>query len=261
MEAETPVRFYGITDVGKKRDHNEDAYYYSESDCYAILADGMGGRHFGEVAAGMTVQVIREKFETFFPRSVRQLRKVDQTRCTDMVVCLLDDWIRDANFEVWNKGQREERFREMGTTLAMIYALPNGVVIAHIGDSRVYHLHGSEMDQITSDHSFVNSQVATGAMTKEEAQVSAQKNIITRAIGTSRHVKPEFKICRAEPGDRFLLCSDGLTDMVEDEVIRDILSSESRPQEILETLVTEANVNGGRDNITILLVDYESTDE
>lgn len=257
--AETPVRFYGITDVGQKRDHNEDAYYYSESDFYAILADGMGGRHFGEVAAGMTVQVIREKFETYFPSSVRQIRRVDQTHCTDMVVCLLDDWIRDANFEVWSKGQREERFREMGTTLAMIYALPSIAVIAHIGDSRVYHLHSGEMEQVTSDHSFVNSQVATGAMTREEAQVSAQKNIITRAIGTSRHVKPEFKTCSASAGDRFLLCSDGLTDMVDDEVIREILSSEDKPQKILETLVGEANANGGRDNITILLVDYESS--
>lgn len=256
--AETPVRFYGITDVGKKRDHNEDAYYYSESDHYGILADGMGGRHFGEVAAGMTVQVIREKFETFFPRSVRQIRYSDQTHCTDMVVCLLDDWIRDANFAVWSKGQREERFREMGTTLAMVYALPNIAVVAHIGDSRVYHLHEDRLEQVTDDHSFVNSQVATGAMTKEEAQVSTQKNIITRAIGTSRHVKPEFKTRHMALGDRLLICSDGLTDMVEDEVIQDMLATGDKPQKILESLVNEANANGGRDNITILLVDYEA---
>ena len=254
--AETAIRFYGITDVGRKRDHNEDAYFFSESDYYGILADGMGGRHFGEVAAGMTVQVIREKFETFFPRSIRQLRGVDQAHCTDMVVTLLDDWIRDANFSVWSKGQKEERFREMGTTLAMIYALPNVAVIAHIGDSRVYHISGGDMDQITRDHSFVNTQVATGAMTKEEAQASNQKNIITRAIGTSRHVKPEFKICHSKPGDRFLICSDGLTDMVTDEVVQDILAGEGKPEKSLEALVHEANTNGGRDNITILLVEY-----
>ncbi len=255
--AEPAIRFYGITDVGRKRDHNEDAFYFSESDHYGILADGMGGRHFGEVAAGMTVQVVREKFETFFPRSVRQLRTVDQLRCTDMVVTLLDDWIRDANFAVWSKGQREERFREMGTTLAMIYTLPNTAIISHIGDSRVYHVSKGDMSQVTNDHSFVNSQVATGAMTKEEAQSSAQKNIITRAIGTSRHVKPEFKVCHAVPGDRFMICSDGLTDMVSDEVIQDILVGEADAQNVLASLVHEANTNGGRDNITILLVDYQ----
>ena len=162
--AEPEIRFYGITDVGRRRDHNEDSYYFSESEHYAIIADGMGGRHYGEVAANMTVQVIREKFETFFPFSIREMRRTDQGNCTDMVVCLLDDWIRDANRAVWDKGQKEEQFREMGTTLAMVYTLPNTVVVAHIGDSRVYHLHGERLRQVTSDHSFVNSQIATVTM-------------------------------------------------------------------------------------------------
>ncbi|MCA9321383.1 MAG: Stp1/IreP family PP2C-type Ser/Thr phosphatase [Planctomycetes bacterium] len=255
---EKPIRFYGVSDVGKRRDHNEDAFFFSESEHYAILADGMGGRHYGEVAANMTVDVVKEKFASFFPPSIKDLRKTEQTHCADMVICLLDEWIRAANLAVWSKGQREEQFREMGTTVVAVYALPNMAVVAHIGDSRVYHLTGGSFRQITDDHSFVNSQVQSGVMTAEEAQASAQKNIITRAIGTAKHVKPEFKTPRLASGDKLLLCSDGLSDMVVDEVIGDIVASGDPPQRILENLVSEANANGGRDNITVLLVDYEA---
>ena len=251
-----PIRFYGLTDVGKRREHNEDAFHFSESDFYGIVADGMGGRNYGEVASRMVVDTVRDRFDTFFPDSVRSIRH-DQSHCVDMVRCLLDDWIRDANTAVWKKGQSDEKYREMGTTLVMVYALPTIALVAHIGDSRVYHLHGEELSQITHDHSFVNSQVDSGAMSPEEAQSSTQKNIITRAIGTSRHVKPEFKTPHVAHGDRLLLCSDGLTDMVTDEVILDILLSESRVEKVAESLVAEANANGGRDNITVLLVDYE----
>ena len=258
MADERPIRFYGLSDVGRRRDHNEDAFYISDEDHFAILADGMGGRHFGEVASNMTVEIVRERFANFFPPSLRKLRRIDQSRCADTVVTLLDDWIRDANFAVWRKGQSDEQYREMGTTLAMIYALPTAAVVAHIGDSRVYMLHQGTLLQVTHDHSFVNSQVDSGAMTAEEAQLSAQKNIITRAIGTGRHVKPDFRIMHAGPGDRFLICSDGLSDMVADEVVRDVLDSEAPGQKKLERLVAEANANGGKDNITVLLVDYET---
>ena len=250
------IRFEGRTDVGRRRDHNEDRFYVSEIHNYAVLADGMGGRHFGEVAAQMTVDVIRERFENFFPPSILDLVKTDQARCADMVVCLLDEWIRESNFQVWNRGQREEKYREMGTTLAMVYALPSCAVIGHVGDSRIYHKSGANLALATLDHSFVNSQVATGAMTAEEAQSSSQKNIITRAIGTHRHVKPDFKVLRMSPGDRLLLCSDGLSDMVADDQIAAILGKEEKGSVILDELVETANENGGRDNITVILVDY-----
>ena len=254
--AESIIRFYGKSDVGKKRDHNEDRFFFSEIHNYGVLADGMGGRHYGEVAAEMAVDVIKDKFAHFFPESFHSLRQTDQANCADMVVCLLDEWIRDANFQVWDRGQKEERFREMGTTLAMVYALPNLAIVAHIGDSRVYHYSKGQIKQVTSDHSFVNSQVATGAMTAEEAQTSNQRNIITRAIGTHKQVKPEFQIPHITVGDRLLLCSDGLSDMVTDDVITEFLSSDVKPDLLLDSLVAEANKNGGRDNITVLLVDY-----
>ncbi|MCB9832344.1 MAG: Stp1/IreP family PP2C-type Ser/Thr phosphatase [Planctomycetes bacterium] len=254
--SEPVIRFFGKSDVGRKRDHNEDRYHFSEIYNYAILADGMGGRHFGEVAAEMTVETVKDKFENYFPSSIDAVRDSDQGQAVDMVVCLLDEWIRDANFQVWDRGQKDERFREMGTTLAMVYALPTCVVVAHIGDSRVYHLHEGALTQVTSDHSFVNSQVATGAMTAEEAQASSQKNIITRAIGTHRNVKPEFKIARVAKGDRLLLCSDGLSDMVSDDQIAILLGQSKKGDLILDDLVAAANEAGGRDNITVLMVDY-----
>ena len=256
MSPESRISFHAISDVGMKRTHNEDAFHISADRSYGVLADGMGGRHHGEVAAHMTVDMLRERFESYFPASIEALRRVDQHHCADMVVCYLDEWIREVNRAVWNKGQADEKFRDMGTTLVTIYALPSLAVIAHIGDSRVYHLSEDEFVQVTDDHSFVNSQVANGMMTAEEAQTSTQRNIITRAIGTSKAVKPEIKTIHWQPGDRLLLCSDGLTDMVSDDVIREILLSDKPSDDILTTLVGEANANGGRDNITIVLAVY-----
>ncbi len=254
--SETTIQIQGLTDVGKRREHNEDRFYVSEIHNYAILADGMGGRHFGEVAAQMSVDSLRDRFENYFPDAITGSRQADQIHCADMVTCLLDDWIRFANFEVWNRGQKEEKYSEMGTTLAMVYTLPSMAVVAHVGDSRVYHVRDGHLVQVTSDHSFVNSQIATGAMTAEEAQTSNQKNIITRAIGTHKQVKPDFKTIKMLAGDRLLLCSDGLSDMVEEEAIAEIAGRDEKGKHILQALVEEANHNGGRDNITVVLVEY-----
>ncbi|MEE9391825.1 MAG: Stp1/IreP family PP2C-type Ser/Thr phosphatase [Planctomycetota bacterium] len=252
---EQPVRYYGITDVGRKRDHNEDAFYISAVGNFGILADGMGGRHFGEVAAKMTVDIIRQKFETFFPPSYAKLRITDQTHCGDMVINLLDEWVRDANFQVWKKGQEDEKYREMGTTVVAAYTMPSYVVLAHVGDSRAYHIQGDEMTQVTVDHSLVNSQVESGMLTEEEAALSNQRNIITRAVGTSKIVKPEINTCHTKRGDRIVICSDGLSDMVADEVILE-LGRSADPQDAIQSLVNEANANGGKDNITIVLIDF-----
>ncbi len=255
--SESIIRIQGLTDVGKRRDHNEDRFYVSEIHNYAVLADGMGGRHYGEVAAQMSVDIIRDRFENFFPDSIAGMRNSDQAHCADMIICLLDEWIRDANYQVWHRGQVEEKYREMGTTLAMVYTLPSTVVIGHVGDSRVYHVRDGKLTLATVDHSFVNSQVATGAMTEEEALTSNQKNIITRAIGTHKQVKPDFQVLKMARGDRLVICSDGLSDMVEDEAIAEIAGRDEKGKHILGALVEEANHNGGRDNITVVLVEYD----
>ena len=251
------VRYYGITDGGKKRDHNEDAFYVSEVGHFGILADGMGGRHFGEVAAKMTVDIVRQKFETFFPPSYSKLRATDQAHCADMVINLLDEWIRDANFQVWKKGQDDEKYREMGTTVVAAYTMPTLAVLAHVGDSRAYHIRGDEMTQLTVDHSLVNSQVESGMLTEEEAAQSNQRNIITRAVGTSKNVKPEITTCHTKRGDRIIICSDGLSDMVTDEVILE-LGRVEEPEEALQAMVNEANNNGGKDNITVVMIEFSA---
>jgi PPM family protein phosphatase len=257
MSVDHVTRFFGITDVGRKRDHNEDAYYICPRGHYCILADGMGGRNFGEVAANMSVQLLRERFDAYLPASADNFRTADQANCADMMRVILDEWIREINFEVWNKGQQDLRYREMGTTLIVVYALPSLALVAHIGDSRVYHLHEGEMHQVTNDHSLVNTQVENGMLTREEAQTSNQKNIITRAIGTGKAVKPDFDLVHTRPGDKLLLCSDGLTDMVAEPDIKQMLMNGQPAAETLESLVATANTNGGRDNITAILIEYD----
>lgn len=204
----------------------------------------------------MAVELLKEKFESFFHPGIRKMSKSDQARSADVIITTLDEWIRDVNRVIWSKGQADDKYREMGTTLAMVYALPNVAIIAHVGDSRAYLIRGETISQITTDHSLVNSQVETGLITKEEAATSNQKNIITRAIGTTRSVKPEFDILHMQRNDRLVLCSDGLTDMVEDEVIRQIITENDDSEAALKRLINEANNNGGRDNITILLAHW-----
>jgi len=254
------IQYFGATDVGRLREHNEDAFHFDAERHYGILADGMGGRLFGEVAAQMTVDLIRDRFENFFPSSVRELAESDQAHSTDMVVNMMDDWINDANYAVWKKGQDDPKYREMGTTVVVFYAFQSVIVIGYVGDSRAYHASGNEMSQLTEDHSFVNSQLRSGDITAEEAAVSAQRNIITRAIGTEKRVKPDYEIVHVKEGDRILICSDGLSDMLPDNVIVDTLQSQSDGSESLRALIDEANAAGGKDNITMLLLDYVSED-
>lgn len=250
------IRYFGVTDVGQLREHNEDALHFDADNHFGVLADGMGGRMFGEVAARMTVDIIRDRFENFFPPSVRETAETDQAHSIDMVVNMMDDWINDANLAVWKKGQDDAKFREMGTTVVVFYAFQNAVVIGYVGDSRAYHVNGHEIRQLTEDHSFVNSQVRSGVMTAEEAAVSSQRNIITRAIGTEKRVKPDYEIVRIKEGDRILMCSDGLSDMLPDDVIVDTMQGQTGGGEALSALVDKANSAGGKDNITLLLLDY-----
>lgn len=254
------IQFFGATDVGRCREHNEDAYHIDGDRNFGVLADGMGGRLFGEVAASMTVDLLRQRFEEFFPESVRESAEADQAHSIDMVVNMMDDWINDANLAVWQKGQDDVKYQEMGTTVVACYAFPSVVIIGYVGDSRAYHVSGGEIKQVTEDHSFVNSQVRSGAMTAEEAAVSTQRNIITRAIGTEKRVKADYAVVHVRDGDRILMCSDGLSDMIPDEVIVDTLQENEGGAEALSALIDEANAAGGRDNITLMLLNCSTSD-
>jgi len=244
-----------LTDVGRKRSDNEDRFVVSQDSQYAILADGMGGRLFGEVASEMAVQGLSHYIEQDLPRSLGRLDRFDQG---SMVTNLLDEWVRRVNRDVYDKGQADERYREMGTTLVTLLGLDGQVVLAHVGDSRCYRWRRrGGMTQLTEDHSFVNTQLKQGVITEEEARESSQRNIITRAIGTADRVKPEIHVFPASSGDRYLLCSDGLTDMVDDEAIGQALSGGDDLETIAKVLVDMANESGGKDNITVILVESE----
>jgi len=247
------LRFCGLTDVGRKRSENEDRFHISNDRQYCILADGMGGRLYGEVASEMAVNGLAGHIEDDLPMSIGRLDRSEQAT---MATNMLDEWIREVNVNVFQRGEEDERYREMGTTLVCLLSLDKQVVLAHVGDSRCYQWNPrAGMRQLTEDHSFVNSQLKQGVITEEEARDSAQRNIITRAVGTAAKVKPDIRAFPAQVGDRFLLCSDGLTDMIDDEGIEVALAAGQDMETTVKSLVDQANAAGGRDNITVIIAE------
>lgn len=249
------IRFFGLTDVGRKRTQNEDTFLVSQEGQYAILADGMGGRMYGEVASSMAVEILARHLDEDLPRSIVRLDRQEQAV---VAVNLLDEWIRLVNQAIHAKGREDDRFHEMGTTLVVFLALDHQVVLGHVGDSRCYRFKDGTITRLTEDHSYVNTQVKSGVMTEEEARDSNQRNIITRAVGTASQVKADFNICQVRAGERYLMCSDGLTDMMSDEELVSILERRKSLEESAEALVSAANAAGGRDNITVVLAEQAS---
>jgi protein phosphatase len=250
------IRCAGLSDVGQKRTANEDRFYCEAETGLCILADGMGGKLFGEVASQMAVDIITRHVREDLPKSCHRLDRVAQS-C--MAVNLMDEWIRDANHQIYQKGHTPDGpFGGMGTTLVCLLAFDSQMVMAHVGDSRCYRLRKGALKQLTDDPSLVASQVKAGQLSAAEAREATHKNIITRAIGTSEHVKPEVVVVPLEDRDLFLLCSDGLTDMVTDEDLKKLLGARGTLEERARTMIALANDRGGRDNITAVLVEYRA---
>jgi protein phosphatase len=249
------LRFKGITDVGQKRDDNEDRFVVNEDRQYAILADGMGGRMYGEVASTMAVEFLSRCIENERPK---HLARLDRNEQGAMLTNLMDEWVRGVNGAIYQKGQQDERYRDMGTTLVAIVGFGPQALLVHVGDSRAYSWHEGVLKQITEDHSFVNSQVKQGMMTEQEARESNQRNIITRAVGTADRVKPDITIHTLRKGERLILCSDGLSDMIDDAAISAIMGQEGDLEASAEALVDAANEAGGKDNITVILAELAS---
>lgn len=250
----TRIEFHGKTDVGRRRELNEDTFYASDRDGFAVVADGMGGRDFGEVASSLFVSTMNSYMKKFFPRSFRTRTRDDGSGAPWHLMGLFDMWFRDINEAVYAWGDLDRKYREMGTTVAFLYQQTDFAIVGHVGDSRVYRLRDQDLELLTEDHSFINTQLKAKLITPEEALRSNHRNIITRAIGTRALVKPGLSTTTAEPGDVFLLCSDGLSDLVEDGRIEEILndSADDVPATV-DALVDEANLRGGKDNITVVL--------
>ena len=241
------------TDPGRVRGHNEDAVFANPSLGLVILADGMGGYNAGEVASGMATTVLASELEAAFATS--QPHAIDRASGKSFAHTCLLDTIASANLAIHTASETQAQYAGMGTTLVAALFHDNQVTVAHVGDSRLYRLRGDALCVITRDHSLLQEQIDSGMISREEARFSQNKNLVTRALGVDPVVDAEIEDYPVLPGDIYLLCSDGLNDMVEDEEIQLTLQVLSANLELAATqLIEMANDNGGRDNVSVILV-------
>ena len=241
------------THTGMVRSHNEDSVNVEEDIGLAVLADGMGGYNAGEVASGIATALIAN--ETREALAHLNLQKVDRESGEPVAFGLLHDVVTKANTSIYQSANSQPQYAGMGTTLVVGLFCDNKVTVAHIGDSRCYRLRDNRLEQITRDHSLLQEQIDSGLLTKEAARRSQNKNLVTRALGIEPNVVPEIHVHEVKPGDVYLLCSDGLNDMVEDDDIELTVGSLSANLPLAASqLVQMANDAGGRDNISVVLV-------
>jgi serine/threonine protein phosphatase PrpC len=247
------LEFAAKTDIGQVRSQNEDAIALGQASGFAILADGMGGYNGGEVASGIATAVLNESLGQGLARLQDQPQL--RSRRARQIRELMDGAIRRANAAILEAGQAEPQYRGMGTTVVAAAFRGDKLTVAHVGDSRAYRLRNGQLAQITRDHSLLQEQIDAGLITPEAARFSLNRNLVTRAVGIGPEVDVEIHEHEAQAGDIYLLCSDGLTDMVDDEHIHAILTrTESTLENACEALVQSANDNGGDDNISVVLV-------
>ncbi len=252
MDLSQVLQVASRSDSGMVRSHNEDAVYTNPGCGLAILADGMGGYNAGEVASGMATTLLGSELEKAFRKQAPQ--HVDAAGKLYSHTALEAEIAR-ANTAIYQAAQSQPQYAGMGTTLAIALFYDNMMTVAHIGDSRVYRLRGDEFLAVTRDHSLLQEQIDSGMITAEEARHSQNKNLVTRALGVDPVVEPEIRDYDTMPGDIYLLCSDGLNDMVEDEEIALTLQALSANLELAATqLVQGANDSGGRDNVSVVLL-------
>jgi serine/threonine protein phosphatase PrpC len=244
------------TDVGRVRDHNEDFIFTDSTRGIAVLADGMGGMNAGEVASSMSVHVVVDELVGFVDgASTLQSADIEEDEQPSSEIGFMQATVEKANSAVFHVSQTQPQCRGMGTTIVATLFQDDKVVVGHIGDSRLYRFCNGELDQITKDHSFVQELIDKGLYTKEEARSSSQKNVVTRAVGIAPTVEVEVNVHDVLPDDLYLLCSDGLTDLVPDKDIRrsiDLFGNDLAG--MADHLVEIANASGGKDNISIILI-------
>lgn len=242
-----------LTDVGQRRDHNEDAVASDVETGLVVLADGMGGYKAGEVASEIAVLTLVAELREGLMEL--QIGKTDPDTGLLGESRVLRDAVAKANSAIYNVSQSQPQCAGMGTTLVAAVFTDNRICVGHIGDSRLYRLRGEDFRQITEDHSLLNEQLKSGLITPEQAKVSSNKNLVTRALGVDPVVELELHEYDVQPGDVYLLCSDGLSDLVEDDEIQLTLTALSANLELAaHQLVQMANDNGGKDNISVILV-------
>lgn len=252
MSLKGKVDIKGLTDVGSVRDHNEDAIKLDEAMGLAILADGMGGHKGGEMASAITVSTVYEELS----KVLSDLKPGDTDEDTGYSVesIAVHNAIEKANSNVHNASNENTQYKGMGTTIVVVLFYDNRFTVAHVGDSRLYRLRDGVLEQVTRDHSLMQELIDRGFYTPEQARQSLNKNLVTRAIGIEAGVQIDVQEDVAQVDDIYMLCSDGVTDMIDDALIQQtILNCGDDLEMAARELIREANEHGGKDNISAIL--------
>jgi protein phosphatase len=240
------LEFFSATDTGRARSNNEDSVALDDATELVVLADGMGGYNAGEVASGMATSFIKSELGRWLSEASENATDTDVRRAMDICV-------DNANRAIFNAANSNPQYAGMGTTLVVGVFRDARLLMGHVGDSRAYRLRASRLTQITHDHSLLQEQIDSGLITPEQAAFSANKNLVTRAVGVEDTVLLETHLHDVLPGDTYLLCSDGLSDMLDDESIAQLMMSSETLAEVGAALVEAANEAGGKDNISVVL--------
>ena len=243
------MKVFTKTDIGKARSMNQDSFFVSENNDNGlnlyILADGMGGYKGGEIASKVAItavsKYITEKFDSI-------------SKDKNSILDLLEDAIIFANSAIYEESEQDEELQDMGTTLEVLIIYKQKVYIGHIGDSRIYRIRKNNMKKITTDHSYVEKLIQDGEITREESYNHPKKNLLIKALGTDKEVEPDLIYTVLNKNDMIIICSDGLTNMIKEKEILDIVLNNSS-ENVVEVLVDEANEAGGLDNITVIFID------
>ena len=249
----TDIKAFGMSDVGRKRKHNEDNMAFDPEEGLFVVADGMGGHAAGEVASKITVETIgefiastRQKEEATWPFKYNHSLHFNSNRLAVAIEKANERVMAAVAAQPWLKG--------MGTTVVAGLLNEKILALAHVGDSRAYLYRGGQLSRLTDDHSWVHEQVAAGILTEDEAKTHPLKNVVTRALGGGPSVAPDLQELAFSAGDLYIFCSDGLTTMMADEEIAETVAAEADPEKLCQKLIEEANERGGVDNITVVVV-------
>jgi protein phosphatase len=237
----------GLTDQGRVRKQNEDNYFVDLEQGLFIVSDGMGGHVAGELASRIVVEVL----PPYLSENMESIQDLSDPKATAFIL----ETLSDLSAHIRNESNKRPEFAGMGATIVLALIRDDHVLIAHIGDSRAYLLRGERFEQLTKDHSIIQILIDTGEITQEEVATHPARSKITQYVGMNGEVLPEIRVIELLPYDRLLLCTDGLTGMVADSIISELLLKNPNPEYACRTLVDTANAVGGKDNITVIVVD------
>ena len=256
MNLQNKITIMGLTDTGIVRAKNEDSIGFDSALGLVVLADGMGGHRGGEVASSMTVDTVIDTLQHSLPNI--SAGEIDEASGFSRESICIQDAVVEANQKVFQASETNPEHKGMGTTIVVLQFYNNSFSLAHIGDSRCYRVRADKFEQITKDHSLLQELIDRGFYTPEEARKSMNKNLVTRALGIDPVVMPDIQEDIVLKNDIYLLCSDGLTDLVEDEdIYLTIKQFSANLEEAAKQLITKANQNGGKDNISVMLCRIE----